>query len=51
LLVEGNLEEALAVRKTIALLRQAIESSPGENIGPAKPESTRGDSVIGYVET
>ncbi|GKE27446.1 retrovirus-related pol polyprotein from transposon TNT 1-94, partial [Tanacetum coccineum] len=40
----GNLEEATAIRKAISLLRQAIESSPRENTGTAKPESTRGDS-------
>ncbi|GJY49627.1 hypothetical protein Tco_0439583, partial [Tanacetum coccineum] len=45
-LVEGNLEEATAVRKAIALLRQAIRSSPGENTGTAKPESIRGDLVV-----
>ncbi|GKA77951.1 phospholipase-like protein [Tanacetum coccineum] len=38
---EGNLEEATAIRKAISLLRQAIESSPRENTGTAKPESTR----------
>ncbi|GJR20144.1 hypothetical protein Tco_0968671 [Tanacetum coccineum] len=45
----GGLEwgwEATAVRKAIALLRQAIKSSPGENTGTAKPESTNGVSVI-----
>nr|GEX79971.1 integrase, catalytic region, zinc finger, CCHC-type, peptidase aspartic, catalytic [Tanacetum cinerariifolium] len=47
LLVEGNLEEATASKKAIALLRQAIGSSPRENTGTTKPESTRGDSVIG----
>nr|GFA47712.1 hypothetical protein [Tanacetum cinerariifolium] len=36
----GNLEEATAVRNAIALLRQAIRSSPGENTRTAKPEST-----------
>ncbi|GJU71661.1 hypothetical protein Tco_1263066 [Tanacetum coccineum] len=51
LLVEGNLKEATVVRKAIALLRQAIRSSPGENTGTTKLESTRGDPVIGYVET
>nr|GEZ42696.1 hypothetical protein [Tanacetum cinerariifolium] len=37
--------------QTIALLRQAIGSSPGEKTGTAKPESIRGDSVIDCVET
>ncbi|GKG43119.1 hypothetical protein Tco_0479803, partial [Tanacetum coccineum] len=41
MLVEGNLEEATAVRKAIALLREAIRSSPGENTGTTKPESIR----------
>ncbi|GKG35540.1 hypothetical protein Tco_0440694, partial [Tanacetum coccineum] len=44
-----NLEEATTVRKSIALLRQAIESSPEENTGTAKPESPNGVSVIGCV--
>nr|GFB00336.1 hypothetical protein [Tanacetum cinerariifolium] len=35
-----NLEEATAVKNTIALLRQAIGSSLGENTGTTKPEST-----------
>nr|GEX74626.1 hypothetical protein [Tanacetum cinerariifolium] len=47
----GNLEEATSVRKTIALLRQAIRSSPGENIKTTRPESIRCDSVIGCVVT
>ncbi|GJR90056.1 hypothetical protein Tco_0214067 [Tanacetum coccineum] len=51
LLMQGNLEEATTVRKAIALLRQAIGSSPGENTGTTKLESTRGDSVIGCVVT
>ncbi|GJT04676.1 integrase, catalytic region, zinc finger, CCHC-type containing protein [Tanacetum coccineum] len=38
----GNLEEVTAVRKAIALLRQAIRLSPGENTGTAKLESIRG---------
>nr|GEY51563.1 hypothetical protein [Tanacetum cinerariifolium] len=42
-----NLKEAIAVRKAIALLRQAIGSSSRENTGTAKPESIRGDLVIG----
>nr|GEU55613.1 hypothetical protein [Tanacetum cinerariifolium] len=42
----GNLEEATVVVKAIALLRQAIGSSPAENTGTAKPESTNGDSII-----
>nr|GEZ18792.1 ribonuclease H-like domain-containing protein [Tanacetum cinerariifolium] len=46
-----NLEEATAVRKAIALLRQEIGSSPGENTRITRPESTRGDSVIGCVKT
>ncbi|GJW75878.1 hypothetical protein Tco_0135248 [Tanacetum coccineum] len=41
LLVEGNLEEATAVRKAIVLLRQVIGSSPRKNIITAKPKSTR----------
>ncbi|GJY54088.1 reverse transcriptase domain-containing protein [Tanacetum coccineum] len=40
-MVEGNLEEATAVRKAIALLREAIGSSPGKKTGTTKPESTR----------
>ncbi|GKA06594.1 hypothetical protein Tco_0685818 [Tanacetum coccineum] len=44
--LEGNLEEATAVRKAITLLRQAIGLSLGENTGTARPESTRGDSII-----
>ncbi|GKB63009.1 hypothetical protein Tco_0919195, partial [Tanacetum coccineum] len=47
----GNLEEAIAVRKAIALLRQEIGSSPRENTRTTKPESIRGASVIGCVET
>ncbi|GKB07949.1 ribonuclease H-like domain-containing protein [Tanacetum coccineum] len=47
--LEGNLEEDTSVRKAIALLRQAIGSSLGENTGTAKPESTNGDSVISCV--
>ncbi|GKA21771.1 hypothetical protein Tco_0707733, partial [Tanacetum coccineum] len=42
----GNLEEATSVRKYISLLRHAIRSSPGENTGTARPESTRGDSEM-----
>ncbi|GKB68764.1 hypothetical protein Tco_0930176, partial [Tanacetum coccineum] len=49
--VERNHEEATTVRKDIALLRQAIRSSPGENTRTARLESTRGNSVIGCVET
>nr|GEZ91185.1 hypothetical protein [Tanacetum cinerariifolium] len=37
-----NLEEATTVRKAISLLRQTIGSSPRENTGAAKPESTSG---------
>ncbi|GJW33500.1 hypothetical protein Tco_0053532 [Tanacetum coccineum] len=37
------------LEKAIALLRQAIGSSPGENTRTKKLESTRGDSVIGCV--
>ncbi|GKC38793.1 hypothetical protein Tco_1051177 [Tanacetum coccineum] len=48
-MVQGNLEEATAIRKAIALLRQAIGSSHRENTGTAKLESIRGDSVIGCV--
>ncbi|GJZ86382.1 hypothetical protein Tco_1117422 [Tanacetum coccineum] len=51
LLMQGNFEEATTVRKAITLLRQAIGSSPGENTGTTKLESTRGDSVIGCVVT
>ncbi|GKF44891.1 hypothetical protein Tco_0131443, partial [Tanacetum coccineum] len=40
----GNLEEATSVRKAIALLRQAIRSSPRENIRTTQPESTRDGS-------
>nr|GEZ67632.1 hypothetical protein [Tanacetum cinerariifolium] len=36
-----NLEEATAIKKAIALLRQAIGSSPGENTGTSKLESIR----------
>nr|GFC29139.1 hypothetical protein [Tanacetum cinerariifolium] len=50
-ILEGNLEEVTAVRKAIALLRQAIRSSPREKTRTAKPKSTRGDSIIGSVET
>ncbi|GKD05425.1 hypothetical protein Tco_1180399 [Tanacetum coccineum] len=46
---EGNLEEAIAVKKAIDLLRQTIGSSPGENTRITKPESTNGDSVISCV--
>ncbi|GKF77923.1 hypothetical protein Tco_0230393 [Tanacetum coccineum] len=42
-MVEGNLEEATTVRKAIALLRQAIGSSLGENTETARPECTRVD--------
>ncbi|GKF75424.1 hypothetical protein Tco_0224868, partial [Tanacetum coccineum] len=37
----GNLKEATTVRKAIALLRQAIGSSPEENTRTTKLESTR----------
>ncbi|GKD65267.1 hypothetical protein Tco_1307375, partial [Tanacetum coccineum] len=40
---------ATTIRKAIALLRQEIRSSPGENTETAKPESIRGDSAMGYV--
>ncbi|GJX41335.1 hypothetical protein Tco_0256325 [Tanacetum coccineum] len=50
MLVEGNLEEATTVRKAIALLRQAIGSSPGENTGTAKLESTRVDLDCVHAE-
>ncbi|GJU82710.1 hypothetical protein Tco_1285075 [Tanacetum coccineum] len=48
-MVVGNLEEDTAVKKAIALLRQEIGSSPGENTRTAKPESTNGVSVISCV--
>nr|GEW50861.1 retrovirus-related Pol polyprotein from transposon TNT 1-94 [Tanacetum cinerariifolium] len=43
-----NLEEATAVRKAIALLRQAIGSSPKEKTGTAKPGSTREPFVFNH---
>nr|GEV20101.1 hypothetical protein [Tanacetum cinerariifolium] len=49
LLGEGNLKEATTIRKAIALMRQAIRSSPEENTGTTKLESMRGDSIIGCV--
>nr|GEX11561.1 hypothetical protein [Tanacetum cinerariifolium] len=42
----GNLEEAIAIRKAIALLRQAIGSSPRDNTRTSKPESTRDHDCV-----
>nr|GEZ36287.1 retrovirus-related Pol polyprotein from transposon TNT 1-94 [Tanacetum cinerariifolium] len=43
-----NLKEATAIRKAIALLKQAIGSSPEENTGIAKLESIRGGTLHKY---
>nr|GEZ22598.1 hypothetical protein [Tanacetum cinerariifolium] len=46
-----NLEEATDVREAIALLGQAIGSSPRENTRKTRPEFASGNSVIGCVGT